>query len=78
MGFRNGSYATVWQVDGMSPSMTKVRLSISKKNKDGIYEQDFGSKHIRQSRRGLPSIHLRRGAVDLVIRFQNDGSLRTL
>lgn len=41
MGFRNSSYATVWSVEAGSGNFTKVRLSVSKKNKDGAYEQDF-------------------------------------
>ncbi len=42
MGFRTGSYATVWSVEPKSPANTKVRLSTSRKNKQtGEYEQDF-------------------------------------
>lgn len=42
MGFRTGAYATVWQVEPKSDRATKVRISISKKNRDsGEYEQDF-------------------------------------
>lgn len=42
MGFRKDSYATVWSVEAKTPSVTKVRISISKKNKQtGEYEQDF-------------------------------------
>lgn len=42
MGFRTGSYAKVWQVTPVSDTMTKLRISVSRKNKnsDG-YEQDF-------------------------------------
>lgn len=43
MGFRTGAYATVWEVRGISDTMTRCRVSISKKNKTtGQYEQDFG------------------------------------
>lgn len=45
MGFRAGSYATVWEVfpDRSTSTRTKVRLAISRKNKNtGEYEQDFG------------------------------------
>lgn len=43
MGFRTGAYATVWEVRGISDTMTRCRISISKKNKTtGQYEQDFG------------------------------------
>lgn len=43
MGFRTGAYATVWEVRGISDTMTRCRVSISKKNRTtGQYEQDFG------------------------------------
>ncbi len=42
MGFRTGAYAKVWEVAPVSNASTKVRLSISRKNKQtGEYEQDF-------------------------------------
>lgn len=41
MGFRNGAFASVWSVEPGKGNFTKVRLSISRKNKDGQYEQDF-------------------------------------
>lgn len=42
MGFRTGSYAKVWAVEPKTDTNTKVRLSISRKNKQtGEYEQDF-------------------------------------
>lgn len=42
MGFRPGAYAKVWEVTPMSDTSTKVRMSISRKNKQsGEYEQDF-------------------------------------
>ena len=42
MGFRTGSHAKVWQVKTVSDTLTKLRISISRKNKDGGYDQDFG------------------------------------
>lgn len=43
MGFRTGSYAKVWEVKPVSATMTELRISISRKNRDtGEYEQDFG------------------------------------
>lgn len=43
MGFRNGAYAKIWQVEPATDTRTKVRLSVSRKNKQtGEYEQDFG------------------------------------
>ena len=42
MGFRTDAYAKVWEVTPMSDTSTKVRMSISRKNKQsGEYEQDF-------------------------------------
>ena len=42
MGFRTGAYAKVWEVTPMSDTSAKVRLSISRKNKQtGEDEQDF-------------------------------------
>lgn len=42
MGFRSGAYAKVWEVSQMSGTSTKLRISISRKNKQsGEYEQDF-------------------------------------
>ena len=41
MGFRNGAYATVWEVKPGYGNWTDVKLSISRKNKDGNYETDF-------------------------------------
>lgn len=42
MGFRTGSYCTVWSVETISNTNTKARISISRKNKNtGEYETDF-------------------------------------
>ena len=42
MGFRAGAYATCFSVEPGKGNFTKVRLSVSKKNKEtGQYEQDF-------------------------------------
>ena len=42
MGFRAGAYAKVWEVSPMSDTSTKIRISVSRKNKQtGEYEQDF-------------------------------------
>jgi len=42
MGFRTGAYAKIWEVSPMSDTSTKVRMSVSRKNKQtGEYEQDF-------------------------------------
>ena len=36
MGFRTGAYAKVWEVTPMSDTSTKVRMSISRKNKQSM------------------------------------------
>lgn len=42
MGFRTGSYATIWSVESASDTRTKARISISRKNKQtGEYDTDF-------------------------------------
>ena len=42
MGFRSGSFATVWSVEPGKGNFTNVRLSISRKNKDtDQYEDEF-------------------------------------
>ena len=42
MGFRKGSYCKVWEVSPVSETMTKLRISITKKNKQtGEYEKEF-------------------------------------
>lgn len=58
MGFRNGAYATIWEVKQGKGNYTDVRLSISKKNKQTEqYETDFsgfvrfiGTAHQKASR----------------------------
>lgn len=43
MGFRSGSYCKIWSVEPVRDTITRARISISKKNKTtGQYEQDFG------------------------------------
>lgn len=42
MGFRKESYATIWTVESVSDTLTKARISISRKNKQtGNYDTDF-------------------------------------
>lgn len=42
MGFRNGAFAKVWEVTPVSNTNTKLRISVSRKNKmTNTYEQDF-------------------------------------
>jgi hypothetical protein len=42
MGFRTGAYAKVWEVKAVTETSTKIRISVSRKNKKtGEFEQDF-------------------------------------
>lgn len=42
MGFRNNTFATVWEVKPQNEKRTKVRISISRKNQEsGEYENEF-------------------------------------
>ena len=42
MGFRTGAFCKVWTVESVSNTMTKSRISISRKNKTtGEYDQEF-------------------------------------
>ncbi len=42
MGFRSGAFVKIWEITPISDTMTKLNVSISKKNKQsGEYEKDF-------------------------------------
>ena len=42
MGFRTGAFAKIWEVKPFSVTSVRLRLSVSRKNKQtGEYEQDF-------------------------------------
>ena len=42
MGFRKEAFATIWSVEPTSDTLTKARISVSRKNKQtGEYETDF-------------------------------------
>lgn len=41
MGFRTGAFCKVWDVTPLSDRKTKLRVSISAKNKEGEYFQEF-------------------------------------
>lgn len=43
MGFRKDTWCKVWTIESVKPTITRARISISKKNRQtGQYEQDFG------------------------------------
>lgn len=42
MGFRTGAFAKIWKVEPFSDTSVKLRISVSRKNKQtGEYERDF-------------------------------------
>lgn len=42
MGFRQGAYASIWEIEPISDTNIKLRISTSRKNREsGEYEQDF-------------------------------------
>jgi hypothetical protein len=41
MGFRTGAFCKIWDVTPVSDRKTKLRVSISMKNKEGEYVQEF-------------------------------------
>lgn len=79
MGFRKDAYAKVWEVTPGQGRFTKVRLSVSRKNKDtGEYVQDFsgfstfvGQAHAKaQQLRGNERIRL--GDVDVTTTYDRE------
>ncbi len=40
--FSVGSYAKIWEIKEIKDKYSDIRISTSKKNKDGEYVQDFG------------------------------------
>lgn len=41
MGFRKNAWATVWSIENGRNNSLRIRISTSRKKKDGKYEQDF-------------------------------------
>lgn len=42
MGFKQGAWATIWSTESITPTMTKSRISISRRDKEsGEYIDDF-------------------------------------
>ena len=80
MGFRNGAYATVWEATPVSDTRTKVRLSISKKNRQtGEYEQDFsgfvtfvGTACARKAAKLREKDRIKLGEVDVQNRYDRE------
>lgn len=85
MGFRSGVYATVWDVKPISDTMTSVRLSTSRKNKNtGKYEQDFssfvgfiGRENAAKATKLNRKDRIKIGDTDVSNSFSNNGGERT-
>ena len=80
MGFRKDAYATVWDVEALSDTHTKVRLSVSRKNKTtGEYETDFsgfvsfiGTATAKKAAQLSERDRIRLGDVDVTTRYDKD------
>ena len=80
MGFRKDSYATVWSAEAISDTMTKCRISISRKNKQtGEYETDFsgfvsfiGSLAAKKAAGLKEKDRIRLGDVDVTNRYDKE------
>lgn len=80
MGFRNGAFAKVWEVEPMGDTSTKLRISTSFKNKKtDQFEQDFsgfvicyGSAVAMQAARLKKGDRIKLGDVDVTTRYDAD------
>ena len=80
MGFRTGAYCTVWDVDPKTDTFTKVRLSVSKKNKaTGEYETEFsgfvsfvGTATAKKAAALKPKDRIKLGDVDVTNIYDNE------
>ena len=70
MGFRTGAYAKIWEVTPMSDTSTKVRLSVSRKNKQtNEYEQDFSGFVLAI---GTAAERIKLGDVDVTTKYDKE------
>lgn len=83
MGFRNGAYAKVWSVEKVSDTNTKLRISISRKNKQtNEYETDFqgfvscvGSAAAKSALQLREGDRIKLGDTDVRTRYDKDKSV---
>ena len=83
MGFRKESFATVWSVEPVSETMTKGRISISRKNKQtGEYETDFsgfvsfvGTAVAKKAAQLNEKDRIRLGDVDVTNKFNKEKNI---
>ena len=84
MGFRPGSFATIWSVEPGTGNFSKVRMSISRKNKDtGVYEDEFsgfvmfiGEAHAKAGRLKERD-RIKLGDVDVTRRYDKERTAST-
>lgn len=79
MGFRTGAFCKVWDVDQISDRKVKLRVSISQKQKDGEYAQEFsdfpvclGSACANQAARLRRGDTIKLGDVDVTNRYNKE------
>lgn len=83
MGFRTGSYATIWSVESATDTRTKARISISRKNKQtGEYDTDFsgfvdfiGTAAARKALTLKEKDRIRLGDVDVTNNYNNEKNI---
>ena len=80
MGFRKGSYARVWEVQPVSDTNTKIRITISRKDKlTGEYIDEFsgfvaciGTATAKKAANLKKGDRIRLGDVDVTTRYVKD------
>lgn len=80
MGFRSGAYAKVWDVSPVSDTATKLRVSISRKDKNtGEYVEDFsgflrviGTSAAKKASLIKPGDRIKLGDVDVSTRYDKE------
>ena len=80
MGFRTGAFAKVWSVEPRSDTSLKMRISISKKNRQsGEYEQEFsgfvmviGSAAVAKAMKLKENARIKLGDVDVTTTYNKE------
>lgn len=80
MGFRTGAFAKIWEVKPISDTNVKLRLSVSRKNKNtDEYEQDFsgfvnavGTAAAKKAAALKEGDRIRLGDVDVTTRYDGE------
>lgn len=83
MGFRTNSYAKVWSITPVSETKTKLRISVSRKDKQtGEYVQDFsgfvdcvGSAAARKAAGLHEGDRIKLGDVDVTTRYDKEKNI---